>query len=64
MLLPSDLEHKYEGAAGLFRRSVRNSAATAGIQRATTCLDPKILHQKISHQMFGYMYGVLNKIYL
>ena len=28
------------------------------------CLDPKILHQKTSHRMFGNMHGVLNKIYL
>ena len=28
------------------------------------CLDPKILHQKISHRMFGHMHGVLNKIYM
>ena len=27
-------------------------------------LDFKILHLKISHQIFGHMYGVLNKIYL
>ena len=27
-------------------------------------LDPKILHQKTPHGMFGYMHGVLNKIYL
>ena len=28
------------------------------------CLDPKILHQKTSHRMFGYIHRVLNKIYL
>ena len=28
------------------------------------CLDPKILHPKTSHQMFGHIHGVLNKIYL
>ena len=28
------------------------------------CLDSKILHLKMSHQMFGSMHKVLNKIYL
>ena len=28
------------------------------------CLDPKILHQKTSHRMFGHMHGVLNETYL
>ena len=28
------------------------------------CLDTKILYQKTSHQIFGHMHRVLNKIYL
>ena len=27
-------------------------------------LDPKFVHPKTSHQMFGHMYEVLNEIYL
>ena len=32
--------------------------------RVTSCLDPKILHTKTLHPMFGHMYEVLNKICL
>ena len=28
------------------------------------CLNPKNLHKKTSHQMFGHMHEVLNRIYL
>jgi len=28
------------------------------------CLDPKFLHPKTSHRMFGHMHGVLNEVYL
>ena len=28
------------------------------------CLNPKNLHQKTSHRMFGHMHEVLNRIYL
>ena len=31
---------------------------------SSECLDSKILHPKMSQQMFGHMHGVLNKIYL
>ena len=27
-------------------------------------LDPKFVHPKTSHQMFGHMYEVINEIYL
>ena len=32
--------------------------------QCSSCLDPKFLHPKISHRMFGHMHGVLNEIYL
>ena len=32
--------------------------------RVTSCLNPKILHPKTLHSMFGHMHEVLNKIYL
>ena len=34
------------------------------VQVFRLCLDLKSLHPKTSYQMFGRMYGVLNKIYL
>ena len=33
-------------------------------RRQLVCLDSQILHPKISHQVFGHMHEVLNKIYL
>ena len=41
-----------------------DSRETAFAKRDIEYLDPKILHPKTSHRMFGHMHGVLNKIYL
>ena len=46
------------------REGPRLQISSSSLLQARLCLDPKILHQKTSHQMFNHMHGVLNKIYL
>ena len=48
----------------MFTITVRQKRNLHIKQTLRLCLDPKILHSQLSHQMFGHMYGVLNKIYL
>jgi hypothetical protein len=45
-------------------QSIYYAYASSTSQLAGPCLDVKILHPKISHQIFRHMHGVLNKVYL
>ena len=54
----------HQSSSCLFLFFFSNSLQTAETLPARPCLDLKILNPKIPHQMFEYMHGVLNKIYL